>query len=65
MKTSRVCLHCDSSVDLPHRRESDCFRAVDREIRAVQAYLRSLTRRKTHLLQLHRDRVVAARRRLR
>jgi hypothetical protein len=66
MKTFGVCLHCEGGVDLPHRTESDCFRAVDREIKAAQARLRSLAERKGHLLRRRmqqRQRIIAATRR--
>jgi hypothetical protein len=69
MKAEKVCVHCDLGVDLPHLSDADCFRAIDREIKAAQAHLRTLTRRKSHLLRLrfqHRQRlVVASRRRFR
>jgi hypothetical protein len=68
MKSVRVCLHCDGGIDLPHRSDADCFRAVDREIKAAQAHLRTLTKRKSHLLRQrirHRQRLVAASRRRR
>jgi hypothetical protein len=66
MKSLKVCFLCGRASGVPHRSEADCFRAVDAEIKATMAHLRSLTMRKSQLL---RDRVrrqqlaVAARRR--
>ena len=66
MKTPAACPHCGLSADLPHVSDTECFRAVDREIKAAMAHLRSLTKRKSQLLRarlLHRQRTRAARRR--
>jgi hypothetical protein len=68
MKPPKVCRHCDGALDLPHRSDDECFRALDHEIRLAQTYLRSLTRRKSRLLRFRirqRQRMVAAARRRR
>jgi hypothetical protein len=52
MKLVKTCSLCERSTGLPHRSETDCFRAVDLEIRATVAHLRALTRRKSQLLRL-------------
>jgi hypothetical protein len=52
MKPVKTCSVCERSIGVPHRTEADCFRAVDQEIRATMAHLRSLTRRKSQLLRL-------------
>ena len=66
MKNAKVCPHCEGTLDLPHRSETDCFNAVDREIKAALAHLRTLTKRKSALLRArihNRRRVVVGRRR--
>lgn len=65
MKTAKACPHCEGTVDLPHLSQTDCFNAVDREIKAALAHLRSLTKRKSALLRarIHSRRRVAVRRR--
>ena len=68
MKAHKACPYCEGAVDLPHLSETDCFRAVDREIKAAQTHLRSLTKRKSLLLRQriqHRQRAIAAARRRR
>jgi len=68
MKIASVCVRCEGALDLPHRSDADCFRAVDREIKAAQTHLRSLTKRKSRLLRLriqYRQRQIAAARRRR
>ena len=54
MKQLKRCPHCESTVDLPHPTDQECFRAVDREMSAAIRLLRELTRRKG---KLFRDRV--------
>lgn len=66
MKTAKPCPHCDGTADLPHHSERDCFTAIDREIKAALAHLRSLTKRKSALLRArihNRQRLVVGRRR--
>jgi hypothetical protein len=66
MKTPAACPHCGLSAELPHVSDVDCFRVVDREIRAAMAHLRSLTKRKSLLMRArlqHRQRTRSARRR--
>lgn len=66
MKPVKACPHCEGGTDLPHQSDADGFHAVDREIKATLAHLRSLTKRKSKLLRLriqHRQRIIAARRR--
>jgi hypothetical protein len=63
MKTAGVCPHRDAPSTCRIESNADCFHAVDREIRAAQAHLRTLTTRKSQLLRQrfkHRQRVVAA-----
>ena len=66
MTPVKACPHCEGTVDVPHLSEADCFAAVDREIKAALAHLRSLTKRKSKLLRsrIHdRRRAIVARRR--
>ena len=51
MKNAKVCPYCEGNIGLPHRRDDDCFRMLDGEIKATLAYLRSLTKRKGKLLR--------------
>ena len=65
MKPVKTCSFCGRSTSLPHTSETDCFRALDQEIRATLAHLRSLTKRKSQLLRVRirrRQKVVSARR---
>ena len=66
MKPPAACPHCGLSAGLPHVSDTDCFRALDREIKVAMAHLRSLTKLKSQLLRarlLHRQRTRSARRR--
>ena len=68
MKRVKTCPYCEGTTDLPHPSEADCLRAVDREIKAALAHMRSLTSRKSNLLRVrmqHRHRTMVARRRAR
>jgi hypothetical protein len=51
IKEVKRCPYCESTIDLPHPTDKDCFRAVDREMSAAIRLLRELTRRKGKLLR--------------
>jgi hypothetical protein len=51
MKAVKRCPRCQSSVDLPHQTDNDCFAVVDRELAAAVRMLRDLTRRKSKLIR--------------
>jgi hypothetical protein len=66
MKTPAACPHCGLSAELPHMSDADCFRVVDREIKAAMAHLRSLSKRKSELMRArlqYRKRTRSVRRR--